>query len=141
MALTQLNIFINDLDDGIACVLIRFETGWTARMSEDKVKIENDLHKIEKWAVTNKMLFRGEEFLCRKRNDQLHSMIWGGHKLKGNEQYYVDVDKVNNSKGHTIHWYILRGLCVLFSRSRVLKYNKILVRPLEKHFSYVDIVH
>lgn len=77
MALTQLNIFINDLDDGIACVLIRFEAGWTARMSEDKVRIENDLHKIEKWAVTNKMLFQGEEFLCRKRSDQMHSMIWG----------------------------------------------------------------
>lgn len=42
---------------------------------------------MEKLAITNKMLFKREEFLCRKRNDQLHSMIWGCHKLKGNEQY------------------------------------------------------
>lgn len=26
-----------------------------------------------------------------------------GHKLKGNAQYYVDVDKANSSKGYTIH--------------------------------------
>lgn len=48
-------------------------------MSEDKVRIENDFYKMEKLAITNKMLFMREEFLCRKKNDQLHSMTgWEG---------------------------------------------------------------
>lgn len=35
--------------------------GWTARMTEDKVKIENDLYKMEKLALTNQMLLKREE--------------------------------------------------------------------------------
>lgn len=83
--------------------LLNLKLEWTAGMSENKVRIENDVHKIEKWAITNKMLFRRQAFHLRKRNDQLHCMSGDGHKLKGNVQYYVDVDKVNSSKGHTVH--------------------------------------
>lgn len=57
--------------------LLDLKLEWTARMSENKVRIENDVHKIEKWAITNKMLFRRQEFHLRKRNDQLHCMVWG----------------------------------------------------------------
>lgn len=47
-------------------------------MTEDKVKIENTLCKMEKLAVTNTMLLKREEFLCRKVNDQSYSVISEG---------------------------------------------------------------
>lgn len=62
--------------------LLDLKLGWTARMSEDKVRIENDFYEMEKLTITNKMLFKREQFLGRKRNDQLHSMIWQGHRLE-----------------------------------------------------------
>lgn len=68
------------MDDGIACVLSDLKLGWTARMTEDKVKIENILYKMEKLAVKNKMLLQREKFLCRKMNDQSYSMILEGFR-------------------------------------------------------------
>lgn len=65
--------------------LLDLKLGWTARMTDDKVRIENHFYKMEMLTITNKMLFKGEQVLCRKRNDQLYSMIWQGHKLKGND--------------------------------------------------------
>lgn len=65
----ELNIFINDLDDGIACGSSDLKLGWAARMTEDKVKNENALYKMKNLAVTNKMLLKKEESSCRKMND------------------------------------------------------------------------
>lgn len=59
-------------------MLSDLKLGWTARMTEDKVKIENVLYKMEKLAVTNKMLLKREEFLCRKMNNQPYRMILEG---------------------------------------------------------------
>lgn len=42
-------------------MLADLKLGWTARMTEDKVKIENDLYKMEKLALTNRMLLKREE--------------------------------------------------------------------------------
>lgn len=53
---------------------------------------------MEKLPVRNKMLFKREEFLWRKRSDQLY-MVWKGHKLKISGQYYADVERVNFSIG------------------------------------------
>ena len=61
------NIFINDLDldEGIECMLTEFaddtKLGGVVNSPEDRIKIQNDLDRLESWAKTNKMNFNREK--------------------------------------------------------------------------------
>ena len=53
------NIFINDLDEGIESMLIKFaddtKLGGVANSPEDRIKIQNYLDRLGSWSKTNKM--------------------------------------------------------------------------------------
>ena len=55
------NIFINDIDDGMESTLIKFaddtKLGVVANSSEDRIRIQTDLDRLESWAKANKMNF------------------------------------------------------------------------------------
>ena len=57
--------FINDLDEGIENMLIKFaddtKLAGVANSPEDKIKIQNDFDRLESWAKTNKMNFNREK--------------------------------------------------------------------------------
>ncbi|XP_077772840.1 uncharacterized protein LOC114582471 [Podarcis muralis] len=59
------NIFINDLDDGLKGILIKFaddtKLGGVAKTPEDRITLQNDLDRLENWAKTNKMNFNREK--------------------------------------------------------------------------------
>uniref|UniRef100_UPI00109F2E4C uncharacterized protein LOC114596483 n=1 Tax=Podarcis muralis TaxID=64176 RepID=UPI00109F2E4C len=59
------NIFINDLDDGLRGILIKFaddtKLGGVANTPEDRITLQNDLDSLENWAKTNKMNFNREK--------------------------------------------------------------------------------
>uniref|UniRef100_A0A670J9Y2 Reverse transcriptase domain-containing protein n=1 Tax=Podarcis muralis TaxID=64176 RepID=A0A670J9Y2_PODMU len=59
------NIFINDLDDGLKGILIKFaddtKLGGVANTPEDRITLQNDLDRLENWAKTNKMNFNREK--------------------------------------------------------------------------------
>ncbi|CAM4536017.1 unnamed protein product [Caretta caretta] len=73
------NIFINDLDNGIQSTLIMFadniKLGGVASALEDRIKIQNDLDKLEKWSEVNRMKFNKDKckVLHLGRNNQLHT--------------------------------------------------------------------
>uniref|UniRef100_A0A8C4XYA6 Reverse transcriptase domain-containing protein n=1 Tax=Gopherus evgoodei TaxID=1825980 RepID=A0A8C4XYA6_9SAUR len=73
------NIFINDLDVGIESTLIKFaddtKLGKIATALEDRVKIQNDLDKLEKWSEVNRMKFNKDKFL----NAQIRNVAIKGH--------------------------------------------------------------
>lgn len=60
-----LNVFIKDLDDGIEKVLIKFaddtKLGGTTSILEDRIRIQNDLDKLEKWTGKNRMKFNRDK--------------------------------------------------------------------------------
>uniref|UniRef100_A0A670HWE4 Reverse transcriptase domain-containing protein n=1 Tax=Podarcis muralis TaxID=64176 RepID=A0A670HWE4_PODMU len=60
------NIFINDLDDGLKGILIKFaddtKLGGVANTPEDRITLQNDLDRLENWAKTNKMNFNREKY-------------------------------------------------------------------------------
>jgi hypothetical protein len=59
------NIFINDLDDGLEGILIKFaddtKLGGVANTPEDRITLQNDLNRLENWAKANKMNFNREK--------------------------------------------------------------------------------
>ncbi|CAM4569741.1 unnamed protein product [Caretta caretta] len=59
LGLVLFNIFINDLDNGIESTLIKFakdtKLGGVASALEDRIKMQNDLDKLEKWSEVNRM--------------------------------------------------------------------------------------
>lgn len=85
-----LNVFIKDLDDGIEKVLIKFaddtKLGGTTSILEDRIRIRNDLDKLEKWTGKNRMKFNRDKckVLRRDGNNQLskHRAGTGGWQLQ-----------------------------------------------------------
>ena len=77
LGLVLFNIFINDLDEGVQGMLVKFadDMGGIANTVEDRNKIENDLDRMAHWAKSNRMKFNRDKckvLHLRKRN-QLHS--------------------------------------------------------------------
>ena len=74
------NIFINDLDEGIEGVLIKFaddtKLGGVANTPEDRIRIQDDLDRLENW---DKMNFNGEKckVLHLSRKNQMHHCRMG----------------------------------------------------------------
>uniref|UniRef100_A0A674JM42 Reverse transcriptase domain-containing protein n=1 Tax=Terrapene triunguis TaxID=2587831 RepID=A0A674JM42_9SAUR len=112
------NIFINDLDNGIESTLIKFaddtKLGGVASALEDRIKIQNDLDKLEKWSEVNGMKFNKDKckVLHLGRNNQLHTYKMGNdclgrstagkdlgvivdHKLNMSQQYNAVAKKAN----------------------------------------------
>ncbi|CAM5112215.1 unnamed protein product [Natator depressus] len=81
------NIFIIDLDNGIESTVIKFadntEMGGVASALEDRIKIQNDLDKLEKWSEVNRMKFSKDKckILHLGRNNQLHTYKMGNDYL------------------------------------------------------------
>ncbi|CAM5075370.1 unnamed protein product [Eretmochelys imbricata] len=59
------NIFTSDLDNGIRSTLLKSEDdtklGGVASALEDRIKIQNDLDKLEKWSEVNRMKFNKDK--------------------------------------------------------------------------------
>ncbi|CAM5162260.1 unnamed protein product [Natator depressus] len=72
------NIFINYLDNGLESTLIKFaddtKLGGVASALKDRITIQNDLDKLEKWCEVNRMKFSKDKckVLHLGRNNQLH---------------------------------------------------------------------
>ncbi|CAM4661769.1 unnamed protein product [Lepidochelys olivacea] len=81
------NIFISDLDNGTECTLTKFENdiklGGVVSALEDRIKIQNDLDKLEKWSEVNRMKFNKDKckVLHLRRNNQLHTYKMGNDCL------------------------------------------------------------
>uniref|UniRef100_A0A670J7Z7 Reverse transcriptase domain-containing protein n=1 Tax=Podarcis muralis TaxID=64176 RepID=A0A670J7Z7_PODMU len=77
------NIFINDLDDGLKGILIKFaddtKLGGVANTPEDRITLQNDLDRLENWAKTNKMNFNREK--CK--------VLHLGKKMRGTNTRWV----------------------------------------------------
>ena len=52
------NIFINDLDEAVEGILIKFDTklGGVANTPEERTTIQSDLDRLEEWAIDNRTL-------------------------------------------------------------------------------------
>uniref|UniRef100_K7F1H0 Reverse transcriptase domain-containing protein n=1 Tax=Pelodiscus sinensis TaxID=13735 RepID=K7F1H0_PELSI len=72
LGLALFNIFINDVDIGIESTLIKFaddtKLGGVATALEDRVIIQNDLDKLEKWSEVNRMKFNKDKSDCLGRS-------------------------------------------------------------------------
>ncbi|CAM5077495.1 unnamed protein product [Natator depressus] len=101
--LVLFNIFINDLDNGIQSTLIKFASyiklGGVSSALEDRIKIQNDLGKMEKWSEVNRMKFNKEK--CKVphlgRNNQLHTYKMGNDCL-GSSTAERDLGVIVNHK-------------------------------------------
>uniref|UniRef100_K7EX79 Reverse transcriptase domain-containing protein n=1 Tax=Pelodiscus sinensis TaxID=13735 RepID=K7EX79_PELSI len=84
------NIFNNNLDIGIENMLIKFadstKLGGIATNLEDRVIIQNDLDKLEKWSEINRMKFNKDKckVLHLGRNNQFHIYRMGSYGLGRN---------------------------------------------------------
>jgi len=82
------NIIINDFDIGIERMLIKFadetKLGGTATALEDRVIIQNDLDKLEKWFEGNRMKFNKDKckVLHLGLNNQFHTYRMGSNCLE-----------------------------------------------------------
>uniref|UniRef100_A0A670KJT9 Reverse transcriptase domain-containing protein n=1 Tax=Podarcis muralis TaxID=64176 RepID=A0A670KJT9_PODMU len=82
LGLVLFNIFINDLDDGLKGILIKFaddtKLGGVANTPEDRITLQNDLDRLENWAKTSKMNFNREKckvlHLGKKNERQKYKM-------------------------------------------------------------------
>uniref|UniRef100_K7F130 Reverse transcriptase domain-containing protein n=1 Tax=Pelodiscus sinensis TaxID=13735 RepID=K7F130_PELSI len=87
LGLALFNIFINDLDTGIESTLIKFgddtKLGGVATNLEDRIIIQNDLDKLEKWSEVNRMKFNRDKckVLHLGRNNQFHTYRMGSNCL------------------------------------------------------------
>ena len=64
-----LNIFLNDLNEGVQRMLVKFaddtKLSAIANTLEDRNKIQNDLDRLDNWAENNRMKFnRDAETKC-----------------------------------------------------------------------------
>uniref|UniRef100_K7F0M3 Reverse transcriptase domain-containing protein n=1 Tax=Pelodiscus sinensis TaxID=13735 RepID=K7F0M3_PELSI len=81
------NIFINDLDIGIESTLIKFaddtKLGGIATALGDRVIIQNDLGKLEKWSEVNRMKVNKDKckVLHLGRNNKFHTYRMGSDCL------------------------------------------------------------
>ena len=81
------NIFINDLDTGIEGALIKFaedtKLGGIANTLEDRLNIQQDLDRLEHWALSNKMQLTGgkSKVLHLGRRNQMHRYRIGERDL------------------------------------------------------------
>uniref|UniRef100_K7EW77 Reverse transcriptase domain-containing protein n=1 Tax=Pelodiscus sinensis TaxID=13735 RepID=K7EW77_PELSI len=81
------NIFIDNLDIGIESMLIKFaddiKLGGVATNLEDRVIIQNDLDKLEKWSEVSRMKFNKDKckVLHLGRNNQFHTYRMGSDCL------------------------------------------------------------
>uniref|UniRef100_A0A670JXF3 Reverse transcriptase domain-containing protein n=1 Tax=Podarcis muralis TaxID=64176 RepID=A0A670JXF3_PODMU len=79
------NIFINDLDDGLKGILIKFaddtKLGGVANTPEDRITLQNDLDRLENWAKTNKMNFNREK--CKVLLRELGMFSLEKRRLRG----------------------------------------------------------
>uniref|UniRef100_A0A670IJS6 Reverse transcriptase domain-containing protein n=1 Tax=Podarcis muralis TaxID=64176 RepID=A0A670IJS6_PODMU len=112
------NIFINDLDDGLKGILIKFaddtKLGGVANTPEDRITLQNDLDRLENWAKTNKMNFNREKckvlHLGKKKESHKYKMgdtwlesstcekdlgVLVDHKLDMSQQCDVAAKKAN----------------------------------------------
>ena len=77
------NIFTNYLDEGIEGVFIKFaddtKLGEVANTPEDRIRIQDDLDRLENWAKMNKMNFNGKKckVLHLGRKNQMHHYRMG----------------------------------------------------------------
>ena len=65
LGLVLFNIFINDLDEVIESILIKFaddtKFGGLANTPEEGTSIQSDLDKLKEWVIANKMNFNWEK--------------------------------------------------------------------------------
>ena len=65
LGLVLFNIFINDLDEALEGILIKFagdtKLGGVANNPEERTTIQSDLDRLEEWAIDNKMNFNREK--------------------------------------------------------------------------------
>ena len=89
LGLILFNIFINDLDEGIERLLIKFaddtKLGGVANTQEDRVKIQQELNTLEKWAVVNRMQFNKDKcMVLHLGHKNVKHQYWMGETLLGN---------------------------------------------------------
>ncbi|CAM4585244.1 unnamed protein product [Lepidochelys kempii] len=144
------NIFINDLEDGVDCTLIKFaddtKLGGVGDTLEGRDRIQRDLDKLEDWAKRNLMRFNKDK--CRTlhlgRKNPMHSYRLGTEWLgssSAEKDLGVTMDKKLDmsqqcalvaKKANGILACISRGIA---SRSRdvIFPFYSTLVRP---HLEY-----
>ncbi|CAM5129309.1 unnamed protein product [Eretmochelys imbricata] len=99
------SIFISDLDNGTESTLIKFEDttklGGVASGLEERIKIQNDLDKLEKWTEVNRMKFNKDKckVLHLGRNNQLHTYKMGNDCL-GRSTVERDLGVIMDHKLH-----------------------------------------
>uniref|UniRef100_K7EYP9 Reverse transcriptase domain-containing protein n=1 Tax=Pelodiscus sinensis TaxID=13735 RepID=K7EYP9_PELSI len=82
LGLVLFNIFINNLDDGIESTLTKFsddtKLGEVTTALEDRVIIQKDLDKLEKWSEVNRMKFNKDKCKVLHLKEQSVSHIQNG---------------------------------------------------------------
>uniref|UniRef100_A0A8C3H5J2 Protocadherin-16 n=1 Tax=Chrysemys picta bellii TaxID=8478 RepID=A0A8C3H5J2_CHRPI len=102
------NVFINDLDIGIESTLIKFaddtKLGGIATALENRVIIQKDLDKLEKWSEVNRMKFNKDKckVLHLGRNNQFHTYRMGRDCL-GRSMAERDLGGAISGKVHHSH--------------------------------------
>ena len=144
------NIFINDLDEEVQGMLIKFaddtKLGGTANTLEDRNKIQSDLDRLERWAENNRMKFNRDkcQVLHLGRGNQMQSYRMGDtwlnnttsekdlgivvdHKLNMSQQCDVAAKKANAILG------CINRSIASKSREVIIPLYSALVRP---HLEY-----
>ena len=78
------NVFINDLDEEVQGMLIKFaddtKLDGIANTLEDRNKLQSDIDRLEHWAKNNRMKFNRDacKVLHLGKRNQMHSYKMGG---------------------------------------------------------------
>ena len=99
LGLLLFNVFINDLDEGIEGMLIKFaddtKLGGVGNTAEERIRFQNELNRLENWAQANKMNFNRDKckVLHLGRKNQMHKYtcekdlgVLVDHKLNMSQQ-------------------------------------------------------